>query len=122
MEHRCNRRQAVSLDANVQCRRLGRMVGRIRNIGLGGLFIETGWRRPALNTIVELLFSIPLEGELCPCRIRALVVHRSERGVGLMFEELGPQIRSLLNRLTEHAPVAARHSLPVYAGRSAVAG
>jgi hypothetical protein len=122
MEHRCNMRRAVSLDANIQCRGSGLLVGRIRNIGLGGLFVETGWRRPALNTIVELSFNIPLNGELYPCRLRALVVHRSECGAGLMFEELGPQLRSLLSRIVEHELVPSRYSLPVYAGRSAVAG
>ncbi len=122
MEHRCNVRRPVSLDAVVESRALGRIPCRVRNIGLGGVFVETPRLKPAVNSIVELSFVAPLDGTSQCCRMLAIVVHHTERGVGLMFEELSPEMRMVVKCLTESAPDQFAYTLPVYAGRTATFG
>ena len=122
MEHRCNVRRPVSLDAVIETRALGRISCRVRNIGLGGVFVETARLRPALNSIVELSFVVPLDGASQCCRVLAIVVQHTERGVGLMFEELSPETRMVVKALTESAPGRFTYTLPVYAGRTATFG
>jgi hypothetical protein len=99
-----------------------RIPGRIRNISLGGVFVELGARRPALNAIVDLSFSVPLNGGSHPCRISAMVVQRTDRGVGVMFEDLAADTRAVLKTLIDARPGRHTYTLPVYAVRRAAAG
>ena len=122
MEHRCNTRRPVVLEALIECRGLGRVPGRIRNISLGGVFVETGRQRPAMNSIVDLCFSVPYRGGGYRCRISAMVVHRIEGGIGLMFEDLSPQIERVLRAVIDAGTGPSRYRLPVYADRGATAG
>ena len=122
MEHRCNVRHPVSLDTVIRSRTGDRIPGRIKNISLGGVFIEAGLQRPALNTRVELSFSLPLNGGSHPCRIAAMVVQRTRRGVGLMFEDLSPETRAALKALLDAGASRPAYPLPDYAVRRAAAG
>jgi hypothetical protein len=122
VEHRCNVRHPASLDTVIESRAGHRIPGRIKNLSLGGVFIETGRNRPALNTIVDLSFSLPLNGSSYPCRISAMVVQQTERGMGVMFEELSPETRAALKTLIESGPSRRSYRLPVYAVRRAAAG
>jgi hypothetical protein len=122
VEHRCNARRPVSLDAVVGSRALGRITCRVRNISLGGVLVEIPRLKPAVNSIVELSFAVPLDEANQCCRVVAIVVHHTERRVGLMFEELGPETRRAVKCLTESAPGEFAYTLPVYAGRTASLG
>lgn len=122
MEHRCNARRPVSLDAVFESRALGRITCRVRDIGLGGVLVETSRLRPALNSIVALSFAVPVDGVSQWCRVLAIVVHHTDRGVGLMFEDLSPDTRMTVKCLIESAPGRFAYTLPVYAGRSASFG
>ncbi len=122
MDHRYNSRRPIFLDAVIESRALGRIPCRVKNIGLGGVFLEIPRVKPALNSVVELSLSVPLNGTSCRCQMFGIVVHQTERGVGLMFEELSPADKAAVKSLAESAPGRFTHKLPIYAGRTANPG
>jgi PilZ domain-containing protein len=74
-------------------------VSRVRNISVGGLFIETA-RPRSIGAVSQLTFLVP-EGQI---RAEATVRHaKPESGVGLHFvavtEDDGPKLAALLSRL-----------------------
>jgi hypothetical protein len=79
--------------------------GLATNIGSGGIFIETA-TRPSRNRCVDVHLTIPSSvRRRSTILIPALVVHRTEKGVGLMFRELDQKaqeaIAGLLNANNE---------------------
>jgi c-di-GMP-binding flagellar brake protein YcgR len=84
MEHRCYKRQPVQLE--VQLKRQGRTVlrGQIRDIGLGGMYIQTAsgalQEREVLE--VELILNSTV------CHMKAWVVHRDQAGAGMMLSAI----------------------------------
>jgi hypothetical protein len=96
MEHRCSRRKPVSLDAVFSYRSLGLVHGRIRNIGMGGMLVETG--RIRIPVYAELATSLFLDdNSTTPLRLDAVVVRSGEYGVGLMFDQLTSEMRDALH-------------------------
>jgi hypothetical protein len=65
---------------------------------------------------------VPLNGGSHPCRISAMVVQRTDRGVGVMFEDLAADTRAVLKTLIDARPGRHTYTLPVYAVRRAAAG
>ena len=94
MEHRCSVRKPIEFQLLLYKHGLPVQTGFCRNLGLGGLFIETGsceWRK---NEFLEV--------EIIACngkpvmRLPAAVVHYSERGAGLMFDAVSSEQRRIL--------------------------
>ena len=89
MEHRCSVRKPIELQLLMYRHGLPVQMGRCRNLGHGGLFIETRgyqWRKKDY-LVVEI---IGKKGQPL-VRLPAMVVHRSSRGAGLVFGTLSPE-------------------------------
>jgi hypothetical protein len=94
MEHRCSLRKPIELQLLLYKHGLPVKIGICRNLGLGGLFVETGryeWREmEALQ--VEL---VGYNGKPS-MRLPAVLIHHSERGAGLMFDAVSSEQRRVL--------------------------
>lgn len=97
MEHRCSIRKSLTLDVVIDYRGLGLVRGRTQDIGMGGVFVDTGCVQLPVNAMVNL--AVMLDGVRHPLRIGAIVVHTQESGVGLLFEELDPECHDTLHQL-----------------------
>ena len=100
MEHRCSVRKPLGFQLMLYKHGLPIQNGVCRNLGLGGLFIETGprdWRR---NEYLEV--EILGKNGLPSMRLGAVVVHHDAAGAGLMFDAVtGAQRRRLRDWLFE---------------------
>ena len=83
MEHRCSIRISTELNAVVNCRRVGVVHTRIRDVGLGGMFVETGSVALHVNTPVDVTVRVPQNGADRLYRLRAWVVWSRQSGAGL---------------------------------------
>lgn len=94
MEHRCSVRRPIGIQLLLYKDGLPVQIGICRNLGLGGLFIETGgydWRK---NECLEVEL-MGYNGKPA-MRLPAVVVHYSERGAGLMFDTVSSEQRRIL--------------------------
>jgi hypothetical protein len=89
MEHRCSVRKPLTCQLVIYKHGIPVQSGIARNLGLGGVFIDTGkypWRK---NEYVEIEF---VSRNDCPrMRLPAVVVHYSARGAGLMFDSISSE-------------------------------
>ncbi len=105
MEHRCSTRKPIAGDVIVECPRLGLVRTAMRDISLGGLFVETDAAVLPLNAPVSVVFDLPAGergGGYC---MQAMIVRHAPTGVGLMFLEPDADVirsmRETLYRQTE---------------------
>lgn len=85
MEHRWNTRASHRCDVAVDCAHCGLFVGHARDIGLGGMFIETEDRELPLHTPIQVVFSLD-DGEYRnDFRLSGMVVRQIKGGIGVMF-------------------------------------
>jgi anti-anti-sigma regulatory factor len=112
MEHRYGSRidLAMDVDLAVEDSPLGHFP--TRNIGDGGMFVETGPIDLQPNDLVRL--QLRLNGRRR--RLSALVVHRSENGVGLMLMAEDPEYSQFFHDVLEGRRA---QSLPARAGAAA---
>ena len=106
MEHRCSSRKPIEFQLLLYRQGLPVQNAVSRNLGLGGMFIDTGacaWRR---NEYLEV--------EILECngkpgvRLPAVVVHYSMRGTGVVFDAIsGEQRRTLRACLYDSSPGTA---------------
>lgn len=97
MEHRCSIRKSLTLDVVINYRGLGLVRGRTRDIGMGGLFVDTGCVQLPANAMVDV--AVMLDGASRPLRIGAIVVHTRDSGAGLLFDELDPDCHDTLHQM-----------------------
>ena len=109
MEHRYGSRTGIG--AVVEIRRHDRqaLVGRVRNVSLGGMFIELGRESLPLNVPVHLRFELEAIGHRQACTADGIVVHRDRGGCGVMFSALHGDTLEALDGLLHAAgpPTAA---------------
>ncbi|VAW72123.1 hypothetical protein MNBD_GAMMA14-1015 [hydrothermal vent metagenome] len=94
MEHRCSVRKPIEFQLMLYKHGLPVQSAECRNLGLGGMLVDTGtttWRK---NEYLEVEF-ICADGSR-GMRVPAVVVHHSKRGAGLMFDGIGGEQRRLL--------------------------
>jgi hypothetical protein len=97
MEHRWSIRKPHQCSVIVDCPRIGLAATQLRDIGIGGMFVETGKVDLPLNATINVAFALDQE-EFC---LPAMVVHRTQSGAGLMFLESELDVlRTLRNVLT----------------------
>jgi hypothetical protein len=84
MEQRWSPRTRADLDVDLSFH--GEVVSgcKVRDIGMGGLFIEIEKAFPR-ETVVELKFKIRADGQDTKHRIRATVARACDDGLGMMF-------------------------------------
>ena len=94
MEHRCSVRKPLGFQLLLYKHGLPIQSGSCRDLGLGGLFIETGPREWRRNEYLEV--EILGANGLPSMRLAAVVIHHDRRGAGLMFDSVtGAQRRRL---------------------------
>ena len=94
MEHRCSVRKPVEFQLLLYKHGLPRENSVSRNLGLGGVFIDSGvyeWRK---NEYLEVEF-VGRNGNP-GMRLPAVVVHASPQGTGLMFDLISNEQRRTL--------------------------
>lgn len=104
MEHRCSIRISSELSAMVNCRRVGVVHATIRDVGLGGMFVETGSIALRRNTPVDVTVRVPEDGADRLYRLRAWVVWAGQRGAGLMLRTFDGASYAALRTLMSGAP------------------
>ncbi len=105
MEHRCSVRKPLQFQLLLYKHGLPIQSGVCRNLGLGGLFIETGEREWRKNEYLEV--EILGQNGLPSMRLPAVVVHHNGTGAGLMFDVVtGAQRRRLRAWLFDKQPEA----------------
>lgn len=88
MEHRYSIRKALVLDIELNHMRFGRVRCRTRNVGMGGMFVDTGSFWLPSDSIVKVALKLLDGNVLRQFFIEALVVHNHEGGAGLMFNDV----------------------------------
>lgn len=99
MEHRCVIRKPIALDVVISYEALGLVQGRTTNIGVGGMFVETGCIELPVNALVKTSFFLEDNGLHRPCNTNAMVMHSRDVGAGLMFNDLDEELHDILHRL-----------------------
>ena len=87
MEHRWSVRKPHQCSVIVDCPRGGLAATQLRNIGIGGMFVETGKVDLPLNALVSVAFTLSRDDNRDEFCLPALVVHRTDSGAGVMFLE-----------------------------------
>jgi hypothetical protein len=82
IENRHNKRLNMKISARLLPLRGDPNCGRIRNISLDGLFFETPLKFPVNNT-VKVQFTLPGKQAKAKSTLTAVVVHNTDKGVGL---------------------------------------
>ncbi len=85
MEHRWNTRKATAFEAVVRYPGLGLVRGKVRNIGFGGMYLETGAIAFNVNTPVDVTVRVRKHAADGLCHMHAWVVWTGASGAGLMF-------------------------------------
>lgn len=110
MEHRHDRRRPVKL--SVSLFRNGQDYGRYQatNVGSGGLFLEDCSEVVCEGDFFVAQIEHDLEGISTLSPMKAMAIHRTESGIGLMWVEGSPDFYKSLDQLietTEHTNSAA---------------
>lgn len=90
MEHRSGKRRVVDAQVVVDCRPLGLMRGRIKNVSAGGLFIRMKPLRGMRSDHVKLVLVRRERGVSRIYRLPAVILRWARDGAGLMFSDLTP--------------------------------
>ena len=103
----------LALNVVVYCRGLGMVRGRTRNLGIGGMLLDTGVVRLPQDEEVELAFMLDgAESDAEVHQLTAQVVRTSDRGTELVFKDFEPNTMRLLRRALDddsrRAPPTAR--------------
>lgn len=104
MEHRCSIRISSEFDAVVNCRRAGVVRATIKDVGLGGMFVETDSIKLHPNTPVDVTMRVPENTANRPYRLRAWVVWTGRGGAGLMLRSVDDATYSALRKLVLEEP------------------
>ena len=119
MEHRCGTRQTVPALTTLYPRLSGPVRGRVRDVSISGMFVETRATPQAfpLQSLVEVELVVPGPSGPRRCRCLAMVARATLDGIGLMFDRLSPPAVSRLLAVRDalpKAPAARRrlHAVP----------
>jgi hypothetical protein len=94
MEHRCSVRKPLEFQLLLYKHGMPIQRGLCRDLGLGGLFINTGERGWRKNEYVEV--EILADDGYPNMRLPAVVIHYNQHGAGLMFDALTNEQRRRL--------------------------
>ncbi len=96
MEHRCSIRKQMAVRVLFYKHGLPVQSGLSRDLGLGGVFVETDPQLWQKNECLDVEF---ISNRGAKLRLPALVIHQREQGVGLMFDQLAEDQRKILRDL-----------------------
>ncbi len=100
MEHRWHIRRRMAAKVVLNSPALGQVHAKIRDLGAGGVCVDTLEQALTPNLHVNLTFALESAGILRIYRVPALVVWASRDSAGLMFYEIFPEtLRGALSKL-----------------------
>ena len=99
MEHRWCERQPVDLAAVIYHQGQKSVAVTIRNVSTDGLFISSNAAVATMGAVLEVTFFLTVDGVKQRVCLPAMVVHRYNRGVGLML--LRPLSEELYRLMSE---------------------
>lgn len=103
MEHRWNTRKHTAFEAVIHYPALGLVRGKVKNIGLGGMGIETSVITLNPNTAVDLTVRVRRHGAGRLLRLHAWIVWAAPDRAGLMFRAFDDTTYAALQELVfEH--------------------
>ena len=85
MEHRWCERQPTKLAAAIYHQGYSGVAGMIRNVSTDGLFVSSSTMVVTMGAVLEVTFSLTIDGMKQRICLPAMVVHRYNQGVGLML-------------------------------------
>lgn len=95
VEHRLGTRHNIDLDVAIEHVHAGVLAAQAHNISADGMFLRPDQTNIPLYARVNVVFE--LYGQ--QIHRRALVVRRSPKGIGVMFDKRTPELLSLLNMI-----------------------
>ena len=111
MEQRWSLRKSVTLVVKVVYKCHPVVLGRSRNIGLEGLFIETGIMILPVGSCIEVEIDLMAGTQWEEVRMPAVVVHRNRVGCGIAFQTFnGKAFRVIEQLLYTHDHRVAQRS------------
>lgn len=87
MEHRWNFRKPVEAEVILHYSRLGVVWAKMRNVGYGGMCLETRPLTLYPNSKVHVTFLVRRGAEVVHRSVEALVIYMNGHGCGLMFSD-----------------------------------
>jgi hypothetical protein len=99
MEHRYTERKPLDLSVVVNCPRVGLFRGRIRDLSLGGMYIECDCVVMPIHAPVTVSFQPDPDDPSAAIEASGMVVHQRGNAFGLMFEEHNPAVNGALREL-----------------------
>jgi hypothetical protein len=109
MEHRYTQRKPLNISAVIACPRVGLFRGRIRDLSLGGMHVQSDCVVMPIHAPVTVSFQTDPDDPATSIEANGMVVHQRGNTFGLMFDEhdatLGDALRGLLFGLSQ--PLAA---------------
>jgi len=101
-ERRKYRREDVFLDAEISCADSGKSIMQVRDICMGGIYLEADDRDlPAMGTEVDVTLLVHIEGEDFHT-IRSRVTRVDNDGVALKFINIDVRYLSFLERVLDY--------------------
>ena len=111
MEQRWSLRTSVTFEVKVSYKCHPVVLGRARNIGLEGLFIDTGIMVLPVGSWIEVEFALACRAGWLQVRMPAIVVHRNGQGCGIAFQAFNGKAFHVIEKLLySHGPHIARWS------------
>jgi len=111
MEQRWNFREPLEIEVILQYPGLGLVRARTRDVSSGGMFVETRPLALSPNTMVQITF---VKRHHSPYSLRALIVHATGNGCGLMFTHSNQEDFPALLRILGATSPYSQH--PRYTG------
>lgn len=122
MEHRWNTRKSLGCRVALYLPRRGTAIGRMRDIGLGGMFIETTDVVLGPHMPLHVAFTLDDGNRESVFRLHAMVVRRTPAGAGIMFLETADPVLDALRRVLYAPDTAPEHWTAPVAGSGISAG
>lgn len=102
MENRYSARNPLAVDVELHHGRTTIGTFKVRNISLEGMFVETGPINLYPSDLIDATLTIGHE-RVAEHEVRAVVVHHTEDGIGLMFRDYQPALLGFLQLVSRAA-------------------
>lgn len=90
MEQRCGTRKPIDIEAVIDYGAARPLSGRIRDVSIGGVYVELIPRLLSPYQSIRLSFTVERQGARGEYHWRGVVIRVSDAGAGLMFESADP--------------------------------
>ena len=98
IDHRWSQRVDTDLEVRIATLDGVTAQGRIRNISLYGVYVETACCLDA-NNYVHLYFELPGNPHNTPCEIGAVIIHSNAQGMGMMVDTTVADADTVMRKL-----------------------